>query len=110
MGFSDLINVTFEDAVLHTVVDNSDIAGFVLPYPWGVSGLNVYNQQEFAAQFPEEFHPQVDSEVKRVYGEIKQYFANGGSRVEISVPVSADMKYHGVQVGSTLMYLVHRLV
>jgi len=94
MAYNDLINISFEDAVLHANTDNSDILGVIMPFYWGVAGkVNVLNQQDFYNMYPEFKRSDVTlTNVQTPYAQIKSYFTNGGSRVAVYRPaVSGEL-------------------
>ena len=111
-NFSDLVNVSFQDTTSHQSVVGGDILGVILPSHWGPSEeLNLLNRSEFFERYPEALPLGVKvtdapTDFYYAYSQVKKYFDNGGSQVEIYRPNLGD-KYFGVTKGEyavTLKY------
>lgn len=110
MAYNDLINISFEDAVLHANTDNSDILGMILPFHWGPAGeIKVLNQQDFYNTYPESNpHGVILTNVVEAYAQIKSYFANGGSRVAVYRPAVAAELFGNTTELTTGNYLTFK--
>lgn len=102
-GFSDLVNVSFQDLTGYSASTDDDILGIVLPYHWGpVNNLRVFDRVSFYEAFPESLPiskklSDAPDHFYDAYAQIKRFFAVGGSTVEVYRPI-LGAKYTGVTV------------
>lgn len=103
-GFSDLLNVEFQDATSYVTTNTSDVLGIVMPYHWGpFNTLTVLDRQGFNEMFPESlpYGKQLPSDNSYfAFAQVKRFFQSGGSSVEIYRPLLGN-KYVGIEADTT---------